>query len=222
MATNRKAAEAYILKTIAKLLPGKANVELYTKKFAEMSDVDFGKMMHDIKNGDADLVLRVEQFQTAKLSMENNIKVAEEMGHSFFKRLWIGPDGDTPKYLTPVKYMVIDMPLRRASQLLTKKISIPENNKTVDSLTGQPAGASKGAKISFDELQICAGMNMDSSMIEMMKYRGGDLGGFRALSAMIARTGSANLATLANYASGVESTKTVKTILTGMHLKSTL
>jgi hypothetical protein len=105
---------------------------------------------------------------------------------------------------------------------LNKKISIPENNKTIDSLTGQPAGDSKGAKISYDELQICAGMGLDASMVEMMKYRGGDLGGFRALSAMIARTGSANLNTLSAYASGVESTKTVKTILTGMHLKSTL
>jgi hypothetical protein len=118
--------------------------------------------------------------------------------------------------------MVIDLPIRRQSQHLQKKRSIPENNRVIDQLSGQPTGPSKGAKISYPELQVLAGMNMDSSLVELIKYRGGDKGGYNALNAMVGRYGAANLKTLSNYATGVQSTQTLKIFLTASHLKSTL
>lgn len=89
-------------------------------------------------------------------------------------------------------------------------------------MSGQPTGDSKGSKISFPELQNLAAMGLDNSVIEMMKYRGGDLKGFNAMNAMIARYGTTNLKTLQNYSSGVESTRVLKTFLTSCHLRSTL
>jgi hypothetical protein len=56
----------------------------------------------------------------------------------------------------------------------------------------------------------------------MMKFRGGDLKGFNAMNAMISRYGTANLKTLNNFASGVESTKTFSTYLRAMHFKTNL
>ena len=98
----------------------------------------------------------------------------------------------------------------------------PDHNKSIDAVSGQVTGESKGAKISYPELQICAAMGMDNSMIELMKYRGGDAKGGMALNAMLNKYGAANLNTLSNYASGVGSTNTLKTFLTAAHLKSTL
>jgi hypothetical protein len=106
--------------------------------------------------------------------------------------------------------------------LLEKKISIPAHNNTVDDLTGQPTGPSKGAKISYPETQVFASMGLYNTLSELMKFRGGDLAGFDAMNKSISQTGSVSLKAIEPYASGVESTKTLKVFLTGMHLKSTL
>lgn len=222
MSKNRAKTEAFILKFIDKIAPGGENLAIYKKRFAAMSDEAFSAFIDDLESGKQFLTITAPNFHGSILSVENNLKVAEELGHNFFQRLWIqGTDGN-PDYLTPIPYLVIDLPLRRASQLLTKKISVPEHNNVVDVLTGQPTGESKGARVSYPELQVSAAMGMENTMVELMKYRGGDNKGNVALNGMISKYGIARQSTLANYASGVESTNTLRTFLKAMHLKSSL
>ena len=118
--------------------------------------------------------------------------------------------------------MVLDLPVRRQSQSLTKKISIPEDNNTVDTFTGQPAGKSKGARIQYNELQVIAAMGLDNTAIELIKMRGGDVGGYRALNMSLKKTGMVDLNYANQFSTGVESTKTLKVMLTGCHLRSTI
>jgi hypothetical protein len=92
----------------------------------------------------------------------------------------------------------------------------------VDYLTGQPTGDSKGSKISYPEMQILASMGMESSLTELLKYRGGDNKGMAAYTGLLVNNGSVNIDTLKNYASGVVSTRTLKTFLTACHLKNNL
>jgi hypothetical protein len=101
-------------------------------------------------------------------------------------------------------------------------MSVPENNKVVDVLTGQPTGPSKGAKISYPEVQVLAGLGLDNCVTELIKFRGGDNRGFYAYNALLARQGAVSLKTIEPYASGVESTKSLKAILMAMHIRSTL
>lgn len=227
MAGNRKKAEAFIvgwIREIERDLSDKPNSTFYEKVFfPSMTDAAFDQYMNDLESGQKFLVLIYPNFnKSGKLSTSNNLRVAEALGHNFFQKLWIEGTGDMETYLTPVPYLIVDLPLRRASQLLIKKISVPDDMKTVNALTGQPTGESKGAKISSPELQICAAMGLDNSMVELMKYRGGDLRGLAAYRGMISKYGRASIQALQPYASGVESTKTLYTLLTSAHLKSTL
>ncbi len=219
---QRQATETFILKHLKEIAPGSQTADFYKARFEKMSDQEFDAFMKRLESGEEFLVLHAPNFAKSGITVENNIRVGRKLGHEFFKRIWIGPKQNEPAYLTPVKYIVVDLPVRRASQLLIKKIRIPQHNKTIDTLSGQPTGDSKGAKISYPELQFLASMGLDSSITELIKYRGGDLKGHSAMSAMMNRYGEANLKTLSNYSSGVESTKTLKTFLTGMHLKSNL
>ena len=219
MAGNRAKAEDMILRYIEKIAPGGQNLNVYKKFFASMDNEAFDRYMNELAAGTKWLVIYAPNFTGPKISIENNLNIAKELGHEFFQRLWIGGQGDTPEYLTPIKHLVVDLPLRRASQLLTKKIRLPEHNRTIDKMTGQPTGASKGSKISYPELQVAVAMNLDNCMLELMKYRGGDRKGGDALKNMITRYGTANLKTLEKFASGVESSKTLKTFLTAMHLR---
>lgn len=219
---KRKEAEQFILTYLDKLLPGGHSVKLYKEKFANMDDEQFDTFMKDLKSGAQHLVLYAPNMQEQRLNLKRNLDIAKELNYDFFQRIWIGQRGNTPAYLTPVKYMVLDLPVRRASQLLTKKIKIPEHNKSVDILTGQPTGKSKGSRVSFDEMKILAAMGLDNCIVEMLKYRGGDLKGFNAMNAMISRYGVASIKTLSNFSSGVESTKTFSTFLKAMHFKTNL
>lgn len=222
MAGNRKAAEQWLLTYIKKLTESDANVQIYKDFFASMNDKQFDQWIDDLDTGKKFLTVEMPNFGKEDLVVSRNLAIAKEIGYEFFQKLWIEGKGDIPTYLTPVEFMLLDLPYRRASQLLTKKISVPKNNRVIDSLTGQPTGESKGAKVSFPELQVLTSMGLEKSTIELIKYRGGDNRGRAALTGMISKFGKARLNSLSPYASGVESTALLKTFLTSAHLKNSL
>jgi len=222
MATNRKAAEAFILKYIEKILPGSNNVKMYEEMFAGMSDAKFDTFMADIEDGKTRLVIIAPNLQAQKLSTKRNLGIAEELGHNFFQRLWLkSPHLDAP-YLTPIKYLVMQLPLRRQAQLLTKKISIPEDNKSVDDFSGQPTGKSQGSKLSYPELQILAALGLDANITEMIKFRGGDTKAFDAQNRQISESGGTSQKAIEHLGTVVKSTQTLSIYLKCMHLDNTL
>lgn len=222
MAGNRKAAEAVILEYIEKMIPGSPNTQIYRDRFAAMSDQEFDTFMTQLENEEIFLTIQAPNLSEHKLSIERNLALATELGHEFFERVWMDEGNDIPPYLTNHKYLIVDLPLRRQAQLLTKKISIPKNNNTVDMMTGQPTAGSKGSKISYPELQIMAALGLDNCAVEFMKYRGGDLKGFNAMNTAISKTGGVELEALDKLGTKVKSTQTLTTYLTAMHLANTL
>lgn len=219
---NRKKAEALILQYVNEIEPTGYNAECYRKIFAEMSDKDFHDYMTGMRDGSKTLVMFKPLYEAKGITMENNIKVAEKYGLNFFERLKFTDNPNEPDHISPIEYMVIDMVWRKQSQTAAKKISVPDNNKTIDQLTFQPTGASKGSKVSFPELQVMIGMGLDASIQELTQNRGGDRGGFSAYNAMFMRYGSVSLKAIEQYSTGVESTKTLKTYFACMHLTTTL
>lgn len=223
MSTARKATEAFILKYIDALLPDSSNKNIYVELFKSMSDKDFDSFMNDLQSGESKLALIAPNLSSNKLSIERNFKIAEELGHEFFQRIWMkDANTNSPAYLTPIPYLIVDLPLRRQAQLLVKKISIPEDNKSVDDLTGQPTGKSKGSKISYPEVQILAALNLENSLLELMKARGGDNELFNAMNTEISRTGGVSLSTVDTGHTDVASTVTLSTLLTSAHLSNSL
>lgn len=216
---NRKAAEAFILNFLKELEPTGYNIEQYKVIFSQMSDKAFDDWMKAIRSGDQYLVVFKPMYEAKGITVENNLKVAEKYGVKLFEELVFTGVKDTPDHRTTIQYLVLDLPYRRQSQNIVKKISVPENNKVIDQLTYQPTGPSKGSKISYPELQVLIGMGLDNTISELIRYRGGDKGGFAAYNAMTLRYGSVNLKALSPYTTGVESTKTLKTLLLAMHLK---
>ena len=220
--TNRKAAEKFILDFCIEIEPTGYNFKQYTNIFKELNDKDFEQWMKNIRDGKAFLVLFKPMYEAQGLTVENNLKVGEKYGLKYFEKLIYTNNEEGPDYKTPIEYLVVDMSYRRQSQTLTKKASIPDNNKVIDELTYQPTGDSKGAKISFPELQVLIGMGLENTISELIRFRGGDRNGFNAYNAMFLRYGNANLKTLENYSTGVESTKTLRIYLTAMHLSNTI
>lgn len=222
MKGDRKAAETVCLSMMTDIVPDGSQVSIYKDMFSKMNDAQFAKFMEELESGTFKLSVVVPNFSKVNPTVENNLKIAKKWGHEFFTYLQVEGKGDIPTHMTPIKYMVVDLAIRRASQIIIKKASIPKNQDVIDALTGQPTGESKGAKISYPELQLCVAMNLDASMVELMKYRGGDLKGRAAYIGILNKYGSVNQGQLKNYASGVVSTQTLKTMLTCIHLRNTL
>ena len=221
MAGNRKKAEQVIVSMIGELTPGSDNAAMYKRIFAVMNDKEFDDLMVGIEKGTKHLYVIAPNFEKT-LSVQRNLELAEKWGHNFFQKLWIEGDENEPSYWTPNEFLVMDVPARRASQTLVKKISVPPHNRAIDALTGQPTGESKGAKISYPELGVCAAMGLNRCMVELMKYRGGDIKGGAALAASLSKYGVASQETLKHYASGVVSTQTLNTFMICAGFKSNL
>jgi hypothetical protein len=220
----RKEAEDFIISILDQITPElKGNSDNYRRYFASLSDKEFESFIQRLESGEEFICVQLPNFIKHGCTTENNIRIAkEEFDFSFFQRLIIGEKDDIPEHMTNTEAMVIDIPWRRASQTVTKKISVPDDNKKIDALSGQVTGESKAARISYPELQVLTSMGLEKSALELDKYRGGDKKGGIAFNGMLSRYGSVSLDALKPYASGVESTKTLKTYLTGMHLSSTL
>ena len=220
---NRKEIEDFILKGIDDILPGSPNRAAYVAYFATLSDKQFDEFLDGLEDGSIILAITVPNLTTGnKLSMERNLALALKWGLVLFERVWIDPGNGEPKYLSNDAYLIVPLPLVRQAQLLTKKISVPKDNRSVNDFTGQPSGKSESSRISYPELLVLQSLGFDANLEEFYKWRGGDNQGMRAMDATISKTGAVSLNSLAYLNTQVTSTRTLYSLLTGMHLDNTL
>lgn len=228
---NRAAATEFILKYIGKLNPAdKDNVELMKKQLDSLNDQQFEQYMASLRKpkdgkrvqGRQTLNYYAPNLSKNKLMLERNLKLAEELGHAFFEQLWITDPQTGETYLTPHKHLVMDLPVRRQAQIHEKKASIPMNSKSVDELSGQVTGESKGSKLSFPELQAQVSQELDMTILEEIKIRGGDQKAYQEFEKRMIETGSCSQADLLAMGTRAKSTDTTSALLKGMHLGNNL
>jgi hypothetical protein len=219
---NRKQTEKEIMDLMDMLDPSGFNRKKYEQIFKDMSDRDFKEYMTKISKGEATLVFFAPLDKEPKLTTRKLLDIGKKLDIPFFERLIVSGEKGAPDYETEIEYLVIDLPIKRQSQNLVKKISVPDHNKSIDQLVYQPTGESKGAKVSYPELQILVSMGLEHSIDELIRFRGGDKTGWMAYNSMFMRFGTANLKTLNHYSTGTESTKTLKAYLRAMHVSDTI
>lgn len=217
---NRKKATDFLLKYIDKILPGSDNKNIYEELLSKMSDKKFDELMHQLRNGEQILFLISPNLDNKKLDSSRNLKLAKELGHDMFQHLQLTDPITKTTYLTPLKYLVIDLPVRRQAQTLNKKVTIPKDNSRVDMLTGQSAADRVGG-LSFPELQVLNAQGLDSSVTELIKFRGGDEEAFRMMNDRLLKQGNVRLDSLPDTGH-VKSTQTLANILKAMHIDNNL
>lgn len=223
MSASRKEIEAFILKNIEKMIPGSQNAPYYEEYFSTLSDKEFDAMLDKLEEGTMILCIVDPNLTPGNhLSIERNLKHAEELGLELFEQIWMDPGNGEPKYLSNDKYLVVPLPLCRQAQLQQKKISVPKDNKSINDYTGQPSGKSASSRISYPEMLVLQSFGFDANLEEFYKWRGGDLEGMRAMDAQFSKTGAASVKSLGYLNTKVTSTNTLYTLMVGMHLDNTL
>ena len=215
----RKDAERVMIQYIDKLMPGGENKKLYEDLFKSMTNAEFDAFMKELEEGTQVLSIVAPNDGKHEIEISRAIDICEKLGKSVFTRLTI-TDEDGIKTETDIEYMVVPLPFRRTAQMIVKKISVPEDSKSVSLLTGQPTGKSQGAKMTYPEIQVLASMGLEKTLLEALKIRGGDSGSFAAMNASITHYGKVSQEQIAPYSTEVESSKTLKAYLTAMHLRA--
>lgn len=223
MPKNIEAAKAQVYKFIEAVLPGSENKKIYDDFFARMDEGQFDEWVKALEEGKANICIIAPEGYGPQLSFPNNLKVAKQLyNHSFYKRVWMKDPHSGAQVLSNEPYLVIRLNLKRQAQFLVKKISIPEDNYSINNLTGQPTGKSKGSTISNPELQILDALGFKYAAIEMIKMRGGDTTAFNAMNNSISQSGVASIEAIDSLGTNVKAVQSLSTILTAMHLSNTL
>lgn len=219
MAKNRKATEKEWLKLATEITGSDVSSNIWKTRFKEMTDAQFDKWIKEIGSGDSELALWAPGGGLTKFDNRKNMALGKKLGHSFFQHYTMyDKDGVGVRSAIPV--MFVELPVRRVSQMVDTKIYVPEDDRRVDHLTGQPTKVSSGTSISSPEMQVLTSLGLEATGKELMKTRGGDQGMYDAMTASLSANGRFSQAEIAPFATGVKSSKAVKAFLTGVHIAS--
>jgi hypothetical protein len=192
---KRKLVEEKILSIMKTIDPGLTNYNRYEEMFKNMSDEEFDIFMNDLKEGKIKLTLLTPNLKVY-IKQEDLLKAADDLGLELFERLRFKDKATGKYFLTPNKYLITKLPVRRTRQFLMHKLSIAENDKRIDALTGQVTSDDKASSISYPEAQLMYARGLNNCITEFMKVRGGDIHAFATFKQQLEETGSVQMNTL--------------------------
>jgi hypothetical protein len=221
MTPNRKKAQDFILKIIAIQDPTGYNSKVYEDLFANMNDQDFHRWMEIMRQDkNAKLKLLVPPFKVV-ISVEAALAASKALGVKIMERIRLWDPVGKRYCLTPEKYFILRLPVRRLKQYLMDGLSVPDSDKRLNPLTDQVVKPDKGSAISFPQAQMIAEKGLTTTLHEMISIRGGDLTAYAQMKSEIEETGSSDTSVM-NGTQGVKSAQTLRTSLQAMHLDTNL
>ena len=217
MNDRRKEAENYIYKIMDMLDPSGKNTKRYKNWFKNLSDKDFDTYMSNIRDKKDTLTLYSANI-TDKANMDNFIACAHKLGIELCQHIRIYDAPTNTYYTTPNKYLVLQVPVRRFSQFLDHKLSVAESDKRVDILTGQVMKPDKAGSLSQVEVQALYARQLDTTITELMKYRGGDVVAYAEYKRELEEYGRTNVSK--ETGSKVRSAVIFDMMYSGAHIES--
>lgn len=222
MARNRKAMEEYILKAVSDMdVTGRTTAKL-KEQFAKMDDKRFHLWYLDLKDKKDYVPIYLENHMDGKgITLEHALKTCEKYGIQIFQRFWYRNPATGVKALSNKPVPFIHLSVRRQIETLLNKMSVSEENNRVDTLTGQALGGASA--ITQPETLVYLEKGLDGSLVEKLKYRGGDIEGGRLFDKSLIETGKVFTTQLMEQHN--TSTRVVQTAdiyLTGAHYENNL
>lgn len=213
---TRKMIEAFIIKYVNKIDVSGENGRFYAERFKTMTDKDIEKLISDR------LPIFMPNGWKVKIDHYKNVEIGRELGYEFRQQLWLTDPRTGVCGKTKFKHMILELPVRRQSQMIDKKISIPEHSRTIDKMTGQVVGPSKGSSFSFPQTYVLYGKGYDNTLREFLVARGGDIKAGQVIDRNIRATGRSSLKFEGSDRTRVKSTQSTGVIFQSMHLGSNL
>lgn len=194
---RRKRIEDRIISVMDTLDRTGDNGRRYAKMFREMDDKAFAQYMQYMKDRKVAVNIIMPNMTPGKnLQIPNLLQAAKDVGLKTSHRLWLYDRTTGRKYLTNEKYLVLDLPIRRAQQEWDKKLSVPDRDRKIDALTGQVTGDDRACALSAPEIQSLGVRGLHQTMTELVKVRGGDVNAYGDFNRQLMENGEATLSSL--------------------------
>lgn len=219
---NRQLATRNIIGFLEHLLPGTGWSATYKEYLDKMTDKQFDDYINRLAKEEEFIIATNPVNSGFRLNKEHLNKVSEKIDAPFHHRIRMQDPETGQLYLTPVKHLVMCLTDRRQVQMFWKKNATAENSRKRNVLTGQPTGESKGSAISNPELNALKGRNLRNTMIELVKFRGGDTTAYAVGNNLIMRDGDVKLADLMYLPSKATVVYTQDAYFKAMHLRTNL
>jgi len=196
MKQKRATIEKMIYDTVQIMDPSGDNTKRWQDIFSKMSNAEFGKFIEKLRNKEVQLNIVMPNMKKVP-KIPDLVKAAEKVGLTLAHRLWL-PDKTRPgkRYLTNEKYLVLELPIRRAQQEWDKKLQVPSRDTHVDALTGQVIMDDRACHLSTPEIQALATRGLDATLSELVKVRGGDVMAYGDFKRQLEESGEANISSL--------------------------
>jgi hypothetical protein len=221
MNPKRKAVQDYVLKTLKLQEPGEYNHKRYEEFFDSLDDKAFDQWMRILKdNHHAKITLMIPPFKVV-IDPKDSFTTAKFLGLELMERLRLWDPIGKRYCLTPEKYYILSLPIRRLKQYGLDGLSVPDSDRRLNPLTDQVVKPDKGSAISFPQAQMIAEKGLTTTLHELMTVRGGDLEAYSKMKAQIEETGEASIDVMEGT-SGVKSVRTLRSFLNAMHLESNI
>lgn len=192
IAQKKKKILDFICKLCDTMEPSGLNSKRYRQIIGQMNDKEFDQFMNYMKEGKWQLHI-VAPNMIVNLQNEDLLKACDLIGLKLFHKVWMYDKVTGRKYLTDNEYMFVKLPVRRQQQFLDEKISVPDNDRSIDGLTGQVTGDSRSCAITNPEIHILAARGLDKTLQELVNVRGGNVHGYNEFRRMLEETGEADL-----------------------------
>ena len=204
----------YICKIMDTLEPSKVNSTRYRNFLTPMNVKNFTIFMDNLK-AEKDQIFLVAPNLKINMSIANIKKAAELSNTKLFSKVWLVDPETKKRYLTNREYPILQLPVRRMEQFLDHKLSVPNDDKTIDGLTGQVTGADASPSFSAQEARVTHGRGLTKTLIELLKIRGGDVDTYGEFKRQLEETGSCNTDTITSQTK-VKSAHSLNVFLKGM------
>lgn len=223
MNKKRERVQNYLYDKLKRLEGGKTrNADRYKKLFSKMSDKDFDVWMNDLRAGKFKISIEVKNGFSGVLRLNDIFDTAHNVGCEIFEQLRLFDETTQRYYITPYKYCILELPIRRLKQYLLDKYSIPKSDKKINPVIGQVVGEDKGSSLGITEAQAVSSKNLFNSLAEFLIVRGGNLEAYANMRAQLIDNGECSLSSLNINSTKVKVAVAVRAYLNGLHLSNNL
>lgn len=219
---KRKKVTDWLVSAIDDIIPdSKENGKLLRGMLEGLSMTEFDSYMRNFKPAEgvtrSILPYYLPNLSKKRLSISRLFDLHDKIGRPASQRLVMTDAHTGLKYMTPHTYPIVVLPVRRQSQTIDKKASIPTGQQPIDEITHQPVVSSKGSSITQPEIGSLAGRELDASLYELLNVRGGNETARREFRRQLISSGSGSLESLRGMGS-IKSVDSLSIYLNGMHL----
>lgn len=217
MNEKRTKVQKFILSKITKLDPSGKNTARLKIFFEEMTDKEFDNYMRSLRDGE-DVLTFYSANIVDKVDIPTLIDSAKELDVDLFERIRMWDEPTKTFYLTPHKYCVLQLPVRKMSQFNDHKLAVAEGDSHIDLLTGQVIKPDRAGSLSQVETQALFAHGLEQTIVEMLKYRGGDVVGGADYKRELEEMGKTSLEKHSN--TKARSAVILDVLFSGMHIES--